>query len=122
MENLIQVAGPAEVRPDRRSWRAVSIFAAIALVLGGVVLAQGADSGTPKTKIVTNVDDGAVIDGAGAAISRALDFGAQAQIDVNALIRAIICPILAALESGPFGGFLGPVVDQLQVRFGCVSG
>jgi hypothetical protein len=96
----------------------------LALVLGGVVLARSADSSTPKTKVVTNVDNGkAVVDGAGAVLGRTLGFGAPtAQIDVGALIRAIVCPILNALASGPFGGFIGPVIGGLRAAFGCVSG
>jgi hypothetical protein len=123
VENLIREADPVEVRRAGSSKRALSIFAAIALILGGVVLARSADSASPKTKVVTNVEDGrAVVDGAGAALGRALGFGApQAQIDVQGLIRAIVCPILGALASGPLGGLIGGVIGSLRVAFGCTS-
>lgn len=124
MENLIQVAGPAEVRSSTRSRRAVSLIAALALVLGGMALAQAADSHAVKTKVVSNVNHGkAVVDGTGAVLGRTLGFGAaQPQIDVPALIRAIVCPILNSLAAGPFGSFIGPIINSLRVAFGCVSG
>ena len=124
VEDLVLEAGAVNVRPATRSWRAVSIIAAVALVLGGVVLAQGHNSAVPKTKVVTNIDHGkAVIDGTGAVLGRTLGFGApQAQIDVGALIRSIVCPILDALASGPFGAFIGPIIGGLRAAFGCTSG
>jgi hypothetical protein len=123
VENLIREADPVEVRRPGTSRRAVSIIAAIALVLGGVVLARAADSSAPKTKVVSNIDHGkAVVDGAGAVLGRSLGFGAvQPQIDVGGLIRAIVCPILSALATGPLGGFIGFVINPLRVAFGCAS-
>jgi hypothetical protein len=123
VENLIREADPVEVRRPGTSRRAVSIIAAIALVLGGVVLARAADSSAPKTKVVSNIDHGkAVVDGAGAVLGRSLGFGAvQPQIDVGALIRSIVCPILAALASGPLGGLIGFVINPLRAAFGCTS-
>lgn len=44
---------------------------------------------------------------------------AQAQIDVAALIRSIVCPILDALAAGPLGDFIGPIIDALREAFGC---
>jgi hypothetical protein len=41
------------------------------------------------------------------------------QIDIGALIRSIVCPILNALASGPFGAFFGPVINALKAAFGC---
>ena len=124
VENLIQVAGPAEVRSSTRSYRAVSIIAAIALVLGGVVLARSASSSAPKTSVVSNIDHGhAVIDGTGAVLGRTLGFGAvQPQIDTSALIRSIVCPILNSLATGPFASFIGPIINSLRAAFGCTSG
>ena len=123
VEDMVVEAGPV-VRPTTRPVRALSIIAALALLFGGVALAQSADSGGPKTHVVTNVDHGkAVVDGAGAVLGRTLGFGAvQPQINVPDLIRAIVCPILASLLSGPFGGFIAPVINSLRVAFGCVSG
>ena len=124
MEDLVLDAGAVNVRSTTRSWRALSIIAALALVFGGVVLAEGHDSAVPKTKIVTNIDHGkAVIDGTGAVLNRTLGFGApQAQIDVGGLIRSIVCPFLNLLASGPFGAFLGPIFGGLRAAFGCTSG
>jgi hypothetical protein len=123
VENLIREADPVEVRRAGSSRRALSIFAALALIVGGVVLARSAEPSAPKTKVVTNIEDGrAVIDGAGAALGRTLGFGApQAQIDVAALIRAIVCPILAALGGGPLGGLIGGIIGSLRAAFGCTS-
>lgn len=44
---------------------------------------------------------------------------AQAQIDVAALIRSIVCPILTALANGPLGAFIGPIINSLLAAFGC---
>jgi hypothetical protein len=124
VENLIREADPVEVRRAGTSRRAVSILAAIALVLGGVVLARAAaPDHAPKTHVVSNIDHGkAVVDGAGAVLGRSLGFGAvQPQIDVGALIRSIVCPILAALASGPLGGLIGFVINPLRAAFGCTS-
>lgn len=87
------------------------------------MLAHTADSPAPATKVVSEVQDSnTAIDGAGAMLGEALGFGAApAQIDVAGLIRAIVCPILNALGSGPLGGFIGPVINQLRAAFGCIS-
>ncbi len=102
----------------------MSVLAALALVLGGIALANGTDTGVPRTNVVTNIDDGqAVVDGAGATLGRTLGFGAaaQPQIDVGALIRSIVCPILDSLASGPFGAFIGPIIAAFRAGFGCTS-
>jgi len=44
---------------------------------------------------------------------------AQAQIDVAALIRSIVCPILTALANGPLGDFIRPIINSLLAAFGC---
>lgn len=122
MEDLIREAGPVEMRSTRRSWRAVSVLAAVALVLGGVVLARASDPAAyDKSEVVTNIDDGsAVVDGAGATLGRSLGFGQQAQIDVGALIRSIVCPILASLAN-TLPGFVAGIINSLRAAFGCVS-
>ena len=110
------------MRTARRSWRAVSVFAAVALILGGIVLARASDPAThDKTAVVTNIEDGtAVVDGAGATLGRALGFGQQAQIDVGALIRSIVCPILATLVS-TLPAFAASILNGLRSAFGCIS-
>ncbi len=122
MEDLIREAGPVEMRSSRRSWRAVSVFAALALVMGGVVLARASDPAThDKSEVVTNIDNGtAVVDGAGATLGRTLGFGQQAQIDVGALIRSIVCPILNALANS-LPGFAAGIINGLKASFGCIS-
>lgn len=123
VEDLIQEVRPAEGGGSVRSRRTMSIVAALALVVGGLVLARSADTPAPATKVVSEVEDrNTAIDGAGAVLGQSLGFGAQTQIDVAALIRAIVCPILNALATGPLGGFIGPVINQLRVAFGCASG
>lgn len=110
------------MRSTRRSWRAISVFAAVALVLGGIALARSSDSATyDKSEVVTNIDDGtAVVDGAGATLGRTLGFGQQAQIDVGALIRSIVCPILANLLN-IVPGFAQGIINSLRAAFGCIS-
>ena len=52
------------------------------------------------------------------------DAAPAAQIDVAALIRSIVCPILnslAAAFSGFFGGIVLPIIRQLQIAFGCIG-
>lgn len=44
---------------------------------------------------------------------------AAAQIDVAALIRSIVCPILTALLNGPLGAFIAPIINSLLAAFGC---
>lgn len=124
VEDLIQEVRPAEAGGSVRSRRTLSILAAMALVVGGLVLARSADTPAPATKVVSEVQDhGTAVDGAGAVLGKALGFGAApAQIDVGALIRAIVCPILNALATGPLGGFVGPVINALRASFGCTSG
>ena len=121
MEDTIQLAGPVQTQ-TRRSWRAISVLAAVALVLGGVVLARGSDPATyDRSEVVTNIDDGtAVVDGVGATLGRALEFGQAPPINVGALICAIITPILATLSS-VFGGFLSGIFAGILARFGCAS-
>lgn len=51
------------------------------------------------------------------------DAGANAQIDVGALIRQIVCPILITLRNSfaavPFFAIAVPILNQLIVSFGC---
>ncbi len=124
MQDVIREAGPVSTSTAPRSRRAVSIFAALALVLGGVALAHGADPDTPKTSVVTNIDDGrAVVDGAGATLGRTLGFGAAVAPQFN--VGAIVCGILDAILSGPLGsllgGFLAQILAPLRIAFGCTS-
>jgi hypothetical protein len=52
------------------------------------------------------------------------DAAPVAQFDVAALIRSIVCPILNSLVaafSGFFGGFIVPIIQQLQIAFGCTG-
>ncbi len=47
-----------------------------------------------------------------------------AQIDIAALIRSIVCPILnslAGLFGSFFGAFIQPIIQQLQIAFGCIG-
>jgi len=44
---------------------------------------------------------------------------AEAQTDIAALIRSIVCPILTALANGPFGAFIRPIINALLAAFGC---
>ena len=119
VEDLIREAGPVEVRAERRSWRGVSVFAALALVVGGVVLAKAADSETPKAKVVTSFDNVTPqIDSTGAVLGRTLGFGAPISQFNFGTLQAIVCPILAALAGLPF---VGAVIQALRVFFGCIS-
>jgi len=86
---------------------------ALALVFAALVLIQ-----RPAEAAVAG---GAASASVAAAITGPTAAGAQ--IDVAALIRSIVCPILnqlaAAFSGTPFGGFVVPIIRQLQVAFGC---
>ena len=97
--------------------RAISVFAALALVLGGIALARAADQPSPTNKVV--VDNQAPhFDNVGGAIGETFGFGAAIAPQVS--IQAIVCPILAALAAA-FGPLVAPVVAQLRILFGCTS-
>jgi hypothetical protein len=121
VEDLIEVSSPVEARTASTPRRAITVLAALALVVGGLVLARGADAPAPTTNIVTNVEDGAkLVDGA-SVVGKSLGFGsAAAQIGIPD-IRLIVCPILNALATGPLGGLIGPIINQLRLAFGCIS-
>ena len=119
MEDLIREAGPAEVQAERRPMRALSILAALALVVGGVALAR--NSAEPVTSQPNVVVDGPQFDNVGGAIGQSLGFGAApAQINIPTL-QSIVCPILEALATGPLGGLIGPIINSIRVFFGCIS-
>ncbi|MEA2686408.1 MAG: hypothetical protein QOE93_1603 [Actinomycetota bacterium] len=72
--------------------------------------------------MVSDRADASVAAGATVAAASASSSSASAsaaQIDIGALIRAIVCPILGALASGPFGSFIGPIINRLRAAFGC---
>jgi len=122
VENLIREAGTVEVQRPRR-WRAVSVFAALALVLGGIALTRAADDAVPKTDVVTNIEGGqAVVDGAGATLGRTLGFGAPtAQLNIPDFVCDILASILASFAGSPFGGIVSGVIQNLLVLFDCPS-
>ncbi len=123
MEDLIEVGGSPEAAAPARSRRVITLVAALALVLGGLALAKAAETPTGGTNVVSNVDNTTkVVDGA-SLLGESLGFGAaiQPQISTPDLIRAIVCPILAVLASGPFGAFIAPLLAALQAQFGCIS-
>ena len=78
---------------DRARFRVGSLLIAVALVVVALVLVQQRADAAPA-----------------------------AQIDVAALIRSIVCPILnqlAAAFANFFGGIVTPIINALQAAFGC---
>lgn len=119
MEDLIQATRPLQAKAPRRQWRVASVIAAVALVFGGITLARnGGSEGTAHDPAVTVSD--VTTGGVGETLGQALGFGAALAPQIN--IQAIVCPILAALASGPFASFIGPVINALRIAFGCISG
>ena len=117
MEDLILEAGPAQALAERRPMRALSVFAALALVLGGIALARSADQPTPSNKVV--VDNQAPhFDNVGGVIGQTFGFGAAVAPQIS--IQAIVCPVLTQLLAA-FGPLLAPVIAALRVLFGCGS-
>jgi hypothetical protein len=101
MSDLTREAVPVQARPSRRSWRGLSLVAALALTLACVLGTPAAHAApTPRVAAVASPAPGAAL-----------------QIDV----RAIVCPILNSLASGPFSSFIAPIINSLRVAFGCVS-
>jgi len=102
----ISGVGSAVVRGTRL--RLSSLLIAFAILAGSLLLVQQRADASPA--------------GAGpvAAAVAAPAVGAPAQI-IN--IQAIVCPILFsvrnAFASGPFGGFVTPILNQLLAAFGC---
>ncbi|MEW6154495.1 MAG: hypothetical protein AB1673_10985 [Actinomycetota bacterium] len=120
MEDLIQATRPLEATKPRRQWRLVTVLAAVALVMGGITLARSADSGVTADHPAIAHDATVPLDSLGSTLGETLGFGAALAPQIN--IQAIVCPILAALASGPFAAFIGPVINALRIAFGCISG
>lgn len=117
METLIDVGEVREGAQAARPMRVLTIFVAVALVLGGVALARSAGSNPSQPK-VTSSREVPGVDGVGAVLGRSLGFGAPvAQISIT----AIVCPILEALANGPLASFIGPIINALRATFGCTS-
>jgi hypothetical protein len=88
-----------------------SVLIAFAVLAGSLLLIQQRADASPA--------------GAGpvaAVVAPGVD---AAQIDVGALIRSIVCPILFsvrdAFDDGPFGGFVTPILNNLLAAFGCTA-
>jgi hypothetical protein len=107
----ISGVGSAVVRGTRL--RLSSLLIAFAMLAGSLLLIQQRADAAPA---------GAV---AAAVALPALDAPAQINIDVGALIRNIVCPILFsvrdAFDDGPFGGFVTPILNNLLAAFGCTA-
>ena len=108
----ISGVGSGVVRGTRL--RVSSLLIAFAMLAGSLLLIQQRADAAPA--------------GAGtvAAVALpALDAPAQINIDVGALIRSIVCPILFAVrdafDDGPFGGFVTPILNNLLAAFGCTA-
>ena len=113
MESALLAVGPGGVAAGRLRLRVASVLAGLALVLAATVLIQ-----RPAE---------AAVGGSTTAVAAAVAAvpSAAAQIDVAALIRSVVCPILnqLAVVFGPnfFGGFVTPIIRQLQIAFGCTT-
>jgi hypothetical protein len=114
MENALLAVGPGGVAAGRLRLRVASVLAGLALVLAATVLIQ-----RPAEAAVGGSATSAVAAAVAAVPS------AAAQIDVAALIRSIVCPILNQLAvvfgENFFGGIVLPIIRQLQIAFGCIT-
>ena len=92
--------------------RVSSMLIAFAMLAGSLLLIQQRADAAPAGS------------GPVAAVAVA-GLDAAAQIDVGALIRSIVCPILFAVrdafDDGPFGGFVTPILNNLLAAFGCTA-
>ena len=115
MENAMLAVDPGGVASGRLRLRLGSVLVAFALVLAGLVLiqrpAEAAVGGSAATAVAAAV----------AAVPAA---ASAAQIDVAALIRSIVCPILNQLAvafQNFFGGIVLRIIRALQIAFGCIT-
>ena len=112
MNSATLATGPALVANRRARLRVASVVAALALIFAMFVVLEGRAEASPG--------GGAAAVTASIASSRGVD---AAQIDVGALIRQIVCPILFSLRTAfagsPFFGFVSGILNSLIVGFGC---
>jgi hypothetical protein len=47
--------------------------------------------------------------------------GTTAQINIQAIVCPILFSVRNAFASGPFGGFVTPILNQLLAAFGCTA-
>lgn len=107
MDNASWVGSPPSIAGVSPRMRISSLIVALALALGAFVLVQHRAEAAPVKAAVATAGVAAV--------------GSQAQIDVGALIRSIVCPILLALRNGPLGSLIGFVINPLLAAFGCTT-
>lgn len=103
----MNIATVGETRSTRV--RVASLALAMLLAAGALLLVQQRADAAPG--------------GAAVAASIAGGDAVTAQIDIGALIRSIVCPILVAVRNAfagtPFFGFVEAILNQLLVSFGC---
>ena len=112
-DNMDNATLAADTGPVTRGQSRLRVgVVAIALVFASLVLMQQkADASPAGSAAVTSVS---------AAVAAPAAVGAQ--IDVAALIRSIVCPILETLGrafANFFGGIVLPIINSLRVAFGC---
>lgn len=105
MESGTLAVGPAFVGVQSRRMRVTAMIAALVLVLGIFVLVQHANTSPAGASVAASASV------AGVDNPQIIDF------------RQIVCPILIAVRnafaSGPFGGFVTPILNALLQAFGC---
>jgi hypothetical protein len=105
--SLVSVGAPQVHRVPRR---VTALLVGLALAFATLIVVQHRADAAPNAAV------------AAVALPSA-DAGANAQIDVGALIRQIVCPILIAIRNAfaaiPFFAIAVPILNDLIVSFGC---
>ena len=118
MDKASQVLDPIQTPVSVRRSPARRVITMLALVsLLGAALVIARDAGSPAVR------DKATVAAEVSAVNPS-DVGAPATLTaqffppIQAIIQAIVCPILNALAGLPF---VGPVINTLRILFGCIS-
>lgn len=102
----MNVATVGETRSTRV--KVASLALAMLLAAGALLLVQQRADAAPVGAVAASIAGGDSV---------------TAQLDIGALIRSIVCPILIAVRNAfadsPFFGFVEPILNQLLAFFGC---
>lgn len=102
----ISGVGSAVVRGTRL--RLSSLLIAFAMLAGSLLLIQQRAEAAPA--------------GAGVVAAVAVPaLDAPAQINIQGIVCPILFSVRNAFASGPFSGFVTPILNQLLVAFGCTA-
>lgn len=86
--------------------RVSSVLIAFALLAGSLLLIQQRADASPA---------------AAGPVAAVVVLDAPAQINIQGIVCPILLSVRNAFASGPFGGFVTPILNQLLAAFGCTA-